>query len=212
MHTHLYFWIGPERISLLCGDTDSIMFALPEKTIELSVKSELKQEFHHMLYGRCGERLPDHPTFPFTRVCCRKCIQTDQVYPLLYKEEYSATEMISLCAKTYCCIDDVAKTYKISSKGVSKQFIMSLPDPRQPYLDALQKKSPFYAENKGFRLLPNADGIVSYSQTRKGFGFDYVKRRVMPDGSTLSLNVTINPSGIIIGASTLTLLLKIICF
>ena len=59
----------------------------------------------------------------FPRTCCNVHNKHDRREPGLFKDEFRCAEMLCLCSKTYRCYDKQNKTYKFSSKELTKRTL-----------------------------------------------------------------------------------------
>ena len=84
-------------------DTDSLYLALVEKELEDCIKPEMRAEWQKLRSNDCVDTFTaDAVAKFFLRTCCVKHKQHDKREPGLFKEEFSFTEMLCLCSKTYC--------------------------------------------------------------------------------------------------------------
>lgn len=193
LYSFLFSYILPKHCSLLYHDTDSFYLSSSFPTLTQAVRDEKKEEFHNMMYNRCGERLSfDRLTFYFPRQCCEPCTVRDQLTPFIFKEEYCGDLFLAVSSKTYLarCGDQ----YKISSKGVSVQDLKKN-QPESIFRNVLTNKSSYRTVNRGFRVI--RDGIVSYSQQKLAFSFLYLKRGLHPEPNssfTYALGLTLDPA------------------
>ena len=174
---------------LLEMDTDSSYLALSAPSFEELVKPHLRGEFLAARLGHCKDGRPSALHF-FPRSCCEKHSRYDKRVPGLFKTEYVGDEMYSLSSKCYFVNNATEKTFKLSCKGVNKRLV---DNPLQIFRGVLQNQEPKNCENKGIMLKGNS--LYTYKQTKLGFNYFYVKRRVLEDGvSTEPLDLTLTPA------------------
>ena len=180
-------------------DTDSAYMALATHSLEDAVRPELKRDFftdwpkwfpaescseHHPAWIECkmrGERWIDD--------CeeCRSRRKTDKRHPGLFKLEYTGSEMLALCSKTYFA--DGEQGSKFSSKGIQKRAVKDAAGIMTKVLETKQSAS---ATNIGFRARDNT--MFTYTQERAGFSYFYCKRKLQPDGiHTEPLDLVLTP-------------------
>ena len=190
----LDYYVNREDFQLTHSDTDSLYFEMSGKHLIDIVKPEKKKEFKNYIYGKCFDfdeegnpfRASDKIFFP--RECCAKHNLYDKRERGLYKKEAEGDEVICLAPKTYHLHREGLQDC-VKAKGINKSVLV---DPRKLYLAALQDREAGYANNIGFRAINNT--IMTYSQKRKGFTFDYTKREVLPNGiDTKPLTLNLNP-------------------
>lgn len=113
----------------------------------------------------------------------------DKRTPGLFKLEYSGTDIVALCSKTYCVYDKQTEDSKFSCKGVNKH---QYKNPIDLYKRVLETKEAESGKVTGFRAIQN--GVFTYTQDRVGFSYFYCKRKVLDDGvSTEPLAITLSP-------------------
>lgn len=180
-------------------DTDSAYMAL-SAPLESLVRPHLRQEFWEQ-YGNWFPRpyCDQHKTdFINTKTnesgdsgnvwrpeeCCIATQRYDARTPGLFKAEFVGTGAVALNSKTYYCWD-ADKSYKYSSKGVSKKTTRFL---KEDYLRVLRESISLSGTNKGFVVKDN--NMYTYTQQRTGLTSLYAKRKVLPDGvNTVNLQI-----------------------
>ena len=193
IYTFLYSYVNPRNVSLIYTDTDSIYVSLCYDSLAEAVRSDKKAEFNNYVFNKCGQHQPLHDIrFFLPRECCKACAIHDVHTPFIFKVEYSGDLMISIASKTYLarCNDK----YKISAKGVSIRELQRN-KPEAIFRGVITKKQPYYAINRGFKIL--ADGVVTYSQKKLAFSYLYLKRGIFPSphhNYTFALGLVLNPA------------------
>ncbi len=168
-------------------DTDSAYMCLSASSLDDVIKPEHRHEYQSGLSGMCdaAHNSPLNRWLP--RTCCTDHSKFDKRVPGLFKTEYVADEMISLCSKTYLARS--GDSVKFSSKGVSKRYVQN---PFDTFRSVLFTRQPASGTNMGFRSRDN--GICTYRQERTGFSYFYCKRRVLDDGiHTVPLDIELCP-------------------
>ena len=99
----LCYFIDRSNFELGEMDTDSIYFAITEKTLEDVVKPEKKHEFYNLIYENCKDIdiIPSEGKFYIPRKCCDKHYKWDSKVPGIFKIEYEGDELIGLNSKCY---------------------------------------------------------------------------------------------------------------
>ena len=163
-------------------DTDSLYLALAEKELEDCIRPEMRAEWQRLRSNDSVESFTaDAVANFFPRTCCVKHKQHDKREPGLFKEEFSCTEMLCLCSKTYCCFDVTSNKLKFSSKGVNKRVMEQSRDgPLEKYRRILNEKLNVTSNKRGFRT--NSHSVATYEQVKKGLSYFYPKRIVESDG------------------------------
>ena len=104
-------------------DTDSLFLALSEKELYDCIREESKAERGLLRTEKCKDDFTANATTNFfPRTCCTKDIKHDKREPGHCKEEFSCTEMLCLCSKTYC-YDSNSNKHKFSSNGLNKRTL-----------------------------------------------------------------------------------------
>ena len=156
-------FVDRSKFQLLEMDTDSLYLAFAGKSFEDLIPKEKRVEFE-------TER---HTWFPRTQPL--HAARFDKRTPGLFKEEYRGTKMVCLSAKTYCIEGEMG--IKFSSKGANKR---SVSDPMQIMRNVLETGIPESTVNRGIKR--KGDEMVTYTQKRRCFGYEYFKRKVHRDG------------------------------
>ena len=175
---------------MLCEtDTDSLYLALSKPTFEEVVRPALKEEYLKTLKGQCKDG-PTPSLEYFPRSCCEKHALFDKREPGVFKTEFVGDEMIGLCSKTYFVENRDLQISKMSCKGVNKKLVEN---PKEVFKNVLKRKRPETCENRGIRA--KGTTMYTYRQSKIGFNYFYVKRRVLEDGvTTLPLDLVLKPA------------------
>ena len=185
----LDYYLDRKDFELTHMDTDSLYFSLNKVELADAVIPSKREEFQRALLGHCNDRpFKAADGFWFPRQCCATHINYDKRERGLFKLEASGTELIALAPKTYFLrrpeMKDIAK-----AKGVNRSALV---EPRPLYSRALFDKTSSSVKNIGFRAHQNK--MVTYTQTRRGFSYLYVKRVVQENGiDTVPLQIVLNP-------------------
>ena len=183
--------VSRDDYMLLEMDTDSSYMALSEPTFEEAVRPEMKEVYLKALRDitKCKENGP-HPLQYMMRFCCPKHQLWDKRQPGCFKEEFRGDEMIGLCSKTYFVEDRELQTSKLSCKGVNKKLVEN---PKEIFKNVLLRKRPEIVENRGIRA--KGTSMYTYKQSKVGFNYFYVKRKVSEDSvSTSPLDIVLKPA------------------
>ena len=185
----LDYYLDRKDFELTHADTDSLYFTLSGAELSDVVIPAKREEFDKALFGHCNDQpFKASDGFWFPRQCCATHIVYDKRERGLFKLEASGTELIALASKTYFLRRPGMKD-SIKAKGVNRSALV---EPSSLYRQALFDKTSSSVKNMGFRAYQNK--MVTYSQTRQGFSFFYVKRVVQPGGiDTLPLQIVLNP-------------------
>ena len=161
---------------LLETDTDSLYMTLSKPTFGEVVRPHLKEEYLNAVKGQCKDGPTLSPEF-FPRSCCAKHTKFDLREPGVFKTEFE-DEMIGLCSKTYFAENRELELIKMST---------------YKFKNVLKHKRPEMVENGGIR---EKDGTVyTYKQSKIGFNYFYVKRKVLEDGATtVPLDLVLKPA------------------
>ena len=148
-------------------DTDSLYLALAEKELEDCIRPEMRAEWQRLRSNDCIEISTAVAVANFfPRTCCVKHKQHIKRVSGLFKKEFSSTEMLCLCSKTYCCYDVTSNKLKFSSKGLNERVLEQSRDgPLEKYRRVLNKKVNVTPNNRGFRT--NNHSVATYAQVRK---------------------------------------------
>ena len=162
-------------------DTDSLYLAVSEKEVEDMIRSEMKEHWNDLRAADCRSNFgANSPGNFFPRRCSEVHNKFDQRTPGLFKEEFRCTEMIVLCSKTYCCLDEETQTIKLSAKGINKTALIN-DDPMEKYRSVLQRQEQVENVIRGFRVVGSSK-VCTYQLTKKGLAYFYAKRKVCDDG------------------------------
>ena len=104
---------------------------------------------------------------------------SDNRHPLIFKEEFVASEIVALTSKTYVCRALDGVSIKAASKGVNKKALAARGDPFQLYKQVLDSGKANGAENRGFRAINGQ--MFTYRVWRMAFPYLYLKRDLVPD-------------------------------
>ena len=162
--------------------TDSLYFVLAEKKLENCIRPEMRAEVQRLRSNDCVNSFTaDAVANFFPRTCCVKHKQHDKKEHGLFKKEFSCTEMLCLCSKTYCCSDVTSNKLKVSSKSLNKRVLDERSDrPLEKYRRALNEMVNVISNNRGFRT--NSHSVPTYEQFTKILSHFYPKRLVEIDG------------------------------
>ena len=162
-------------------DTDSLYLALSEKDLYVCIREESKAKWELLRTEDCKDDFTAKATTNlFPRTCCKKHVKHDKREPGLFKEEFSCTEMLCLCSKTYCCYDYNSNKYKFSSKGLNKRTLDDCGDgPMANYRKVLDEFVNVTSTSRGFRTVHHS--VATFEQTKKGLSYFYPKRIVDSD-------------------------------
>ena len=116
----LYKFFDRASLSQCQSDTDSYYFSIAEPTLEDILKNDrLAMQYYKSRYENCNDApyLPNNVDHFLPRICCEHHFFYDNCQPGLYKTEYEADIIVSLCSKCWCAHDREENTEKYSSKG-----------------------------------------------------------------------------------------------
>ena len=113
--------------------------------------------------------------------CCADRHKYDKRTPGLFKLEFQGDKILSLCSKSYICVDD--DRTKMAHKAVNaKQNDLRF----KHYERVLAASTQIATTNRGIRVWDKT--VTTYQQTKVGLTSIYIKRQVQNDGiSTRSL-------------------------
>ena len=177
-------------------DTDSLYLALSDTKLDNLVKPNLREAYfkerhlwfpsescdnHHHRLNYETARTYNLPWIP--PPCCQDRLQHDQRTPGLFKIEWEGDQMTSLNSK--CYIGQKGDTSKVSCKGsIQKQNHLT----PAIYNRVLNTKESHDVCNTSFRVIDHH--VVTFKQSKKGLGYQYIKRKVCDDGvSSLPLDI-----------------------
>ena len=87
-------------------DTDSLYLALAGKELEDCIGPEMRSQWQRLRSNDCDDNFTADAVANFIPLTCYvKHKHHDKREPGLFKEEFSCTEVLCLCSKTYCCYD-----------------------------------------------------------------------------------------------------------
>ena len=177
-------------------DTDSYYCGLAAPTIDDCVRPDMARSYYHH-YDEwfptlaCQAHKED---FVSTKVagrewvmqkCCEEAHKYNMRTPGLFKIEFQGDGIIALCSKTYLCF--TGQDTKTSCKGIQKKRNQNTLT-KETYLAVLRTQQAGSGVNKGF--VASNGRIYSYTQTRFGLSYQYLKRLVQDDGvSTMPLEL-----------------------
>ena len=157
-----------EKYGELETDTDSLYLALLEENLEDIILPEKGNEWEAIRLRDCTDSFTENATgnfFPWT--CCTAHKKHDKRESGLFKENFSCSEMLCLCSKTYCCYDRMSNKYKFSSKWLNKRTLEDCGDgPMSKYRKVLAEALNVSSTNRGFRAMKYS--VATYEQTKKG--------------------------------------------
>ena len=169
----------------------TLHLALSEENLEDITLPEKRNEWEAIHSQDCTDSFTANPTgnfFPST--CCSAQKKHDKGEPGLFKEEFTCSEMLCLCSKTYCCYDRKRNKYKFSSKGLNKRTLEDCGDgPMSKYRIVLEEAVNVTSTNRGFRTMKHS--VSTYEQTKKGLSYFCPKRRVEDGIHTKTLGLKI---------------------
>ena len=115
--------------------------------------------------------------------CCLKRRDFDKRTPGLFKLEFQGEKILSLCSKSYICVDGTQ--CKKAHKGLNaRQNDLRF----NHYEQVLDSSSQLATTNNGIRVWQKT--VNTYQQTKVGLTCIYIKRQVQSDGvSTLPLHL-----------------------
>ena len=142
-------------------DTDSIYAAVSKPTLYQAIKPNLREQFHRMVSGSCGDTRPEACYIP--RDCCEYHNWLDSRTPNIFKLEWKGDKLIALNSKTYAGTDASGQV-KLSCKGVNSRIVKEK-NPMQMYSDVLTTRVSASGVNRGFRV--DNLGVKSYTQVEK---------------------------------------------
>jgi hypothetical protein len=180
-------YVPRDKFQSLEMDTDSLYSSFAGENLQDVIRPELLNDYIRQINGSCSVETFDADNYWFPRNCCNTHAKYDSRTPGLFKLEAQGHLFYGLCSKTYLLKDK--EKCKFSSKGLSKNRIK---DPLQLFKSVLENKVSSSSKNLGFVSKNNS--VFTYEQTRAGFSYFYVKRRVLEDGiSTEPLDITLEP-------------------
>ena len=160
-------------------DTDSLYFPLAEKELEDCITPEIRAEWQRLLSNYCVDNLTaDAAAIVFPLTCFIKHNQHDKRELGLFKEEFTCTEVLCLCSKTYCCYEDTSNKLKFSSK-IKRVLEQSGDGPLETYRRVLKQKVNVTSTKRGFRT--NNHSVATYEKFEKGLSYFYPKPIVETD-------------------------------
>ena len=113
--------------------TDSIYMAINQSDLDQCISEKYKKRYENEIFNSCSDKIS--PLW-VPRRCCAHHIALDRCRVGIFKKEFEACQMISLCSKSYIIQDSEGKQ-KISCKGISKkQFV----DPMNKFQQTLNEK------------------------------------------------------------------------
>ena len=148
-------------------DTDSLYLAVAHDLLEDCIKPDMREVWNNNRRNDCSNTFAaDSSNNFFPRTCCSKHIKHDKGEPGLFKEEFSCTEMICLCSKTYCCFDQSTDKIKFSSKWLNKRKLEeSGAGPLKKCRRVVDEKTNVQSANRVFRTIQHS--ACTYEQTKR---------------------------------------------
>ena len=147
--------------------TDSLYLTLSGKDLYDCMRSTKKQQWNSLRGGDCTNKFSaKSTTVVFPRTCCAKHKKHDRQEPGLFKEEFSSTEMICLCSKTYCCYDSQSNKIEISSgRRPLKRTLEDYSDGLTSRYRKVSKRL-LTSTNRCFRTTKHT--VATHERTKKG--------------------------------------------
>jgi hypothetical protein len=170
-------------------DTDSLYFAIAGDEIEDILKPDMRSTY----FRECHLWLPSEhcdsctEEYVTTKVakgewelkpCCDDRLKFDKRTPGLFKLEFQGDKILSLCSKSYICVD--GEQTKKAHKGVNGRQNDLL---FKHYEQVLTDSTQLAATNRGIRVWDDKN-VFTYEQTKVGLTCIYIKRQVQADGVT----------------------------
>ena len=157
-------------------DRYSLYLAVAEKELEDCIRPEMTAEWQRLRWNDCVDSFTaDVAANFFPRTCCVKQKQHDKRELGLIKEEFTCTEILCLCSKTYCCFDVTSIKLKFSIKGLKKRELEQSGDrPLEKYRSVWNEEVNVTSNNRGFRT--NNHSVATYEQVKKVLSYNYRKR------------------------------------
>jgi hypothetical protein len=175
-------------------DTDSMYMAIAGDKLEDILKPDMQAAYYlerHLWLpaDRCDACADNYVTHKSTNKpwklnqCCLKRQAFDKRTPGLFKLEFKGEKILSLCSKSYICVD--GSQSKMAHKGVNgNQNDLRF----NHYEHVLDSCSRIATINRGMRVWGKK--VNTYQQAKVGLTCIYVKRQVQSDGvSTLPLEL-----------------------
>ena len=158
-------------------DTDSLYLGLSEEELYDCIRVESKVEWELMRTKDCKDDFTAiAKTNFFLRTCCTEHKKHDKREPGVFEEEFSCTEMLFLCSRTYCCYDSNSNKYKFSSKSLNKRRLEDFVDgPMAKYRNVLDEFINVTSTNRRFRTAHHI--AATYEQTKKGLSY-FIQREL----------------------------------
>jgi hypothetical protein len=167
-------------------DTDSLYFAIAGDKIEDILKPDMRstyfRECHLWLPSEhCDDCMEEYVTTKVARgtwelkPCCEERRNFDKRTPGLFKLEFQGDKILSLCSKSYICVDK--EKSKMAHKGVNANQNALL---FKHYERVLAESTQIAATNRGFRVWDK--NVITYEQTKVGLTCIYIKRQVLNNG------------------------------
>ena len=147
-----------EKYEELEMDTDFLYLVLSEKNSEDIILPGKRNEWKTKRSRGCTDSFTGNPTGNFfPRTSCTAHKKHDKREPGLFEEEFSCSEMLCLCSKTYCCHDRKSNNYKFSSKGLNERTLEDCGDgPMSKYRKVLKEAVNVTSTTRGFRIMKHS--------------------------------------------------------
>ena len=163
-----------EKYEELEMDTDSLYLALSEENLDDIILPEKRNEWEAIRSRDCTDSFTANAAGNFfPRTCCNAHKKHVKRKPGLFKEEFSCTEMLCLCSKTYCCYDRKSDMYKFSSTGLIKRTLEDCGDSgaHVKVSKRVRRGSQGYFNEQ--RIWKMKHSVATYKQTKKGLSYFY---------------------------------------
>ena len=102
-------------------DTDSLYLAVAHDSLEDCIKPDMREFWNNIRMNDCSNTFAADSSNFFPRTCCSKHIKHDKREPGLFREELRSAEMIYLCSKTYCCLNQSTDKIKVQQQGTQQK-------------------------------------------------------------------------------------------
>ena len=160
-------------------DTDTLYFMVSGKSLEHILKPEMCSEYYQNRHlwlpsEHCNNCIADYVTtkvagrFQKLKPCCAEQLRFDKRTPGLFKLEFQGDKILSLCSKSYICVDGEKR--KMAHKGVNtRQNDLRF----KHYENVLAASTQIATTNKGIRDW--GKNVTTYEQTKIGLICIYIK-------------------------------------
>ena len=166
-------------------DTDSLYMAISGAKLEHILKPDMRATYFRernrwLPSEHCNNCTDMYVTSKLTdkswelKPCCLERQTFDKRTPGLFKLEFKGEKILSLCSKSYICVDGTH--HKKAHKGVQNRNNLRFTH----YENVLESCSQTATINRGMRVWGKK--MNTYEQTKVGLTCIYVKRQVQSDG------------------------------